>query len=36
MLSNCAHKIKWECPSADDDVEYVVVRGNSDLLKLLD
>ena len=33
MLSICAHQIKWECPSADDDVEYVMVWGNSDLLK---
>ena len=35
MLSNCAHKSKWECPSADDDVEYIMVWGNSDLLEPL-
>ena len=33
MLSICAHKLRWECLSADDDVEGVTVWGNGDLLK---
>ena len=30
MLSICAHNTKWECPSSNDDVECVMVWGNSD------